>query len=357
MISELKLNNFRCFESSTINLSPNVNFFYGPNGSGKTSILEALYMCSSGKSFKSSNIKSLISFDKDFFSINAYDSNKGYTLGIVKSRSKPISIKINNNKTTTSKLIKEFPATAIHNNTFSFANASPDFRRKILDRSLFVSSPAFSDLWFGFHRSLKQRNSSLKKGFYENLDAWNQKVSNEGSKLDNRRVDFFDESLEEFKQILNKLNPSNISEKLNKINIEFYSGWDKDKELYELLVKNEKKDIFSKTTTTGPHKADIKILINKVDAKQILSRGEQKILSILWCCSQNEVLRKKYNIDATLIIDDIKSELDNATFEVFLNLLNFLDNQVIFSCIDDHFSSKINPNYKDFKKFHVEQLR
>ena len=56
-----------------------------------------------------------------------------------------------------------------------------------------------------------------------------------------------------------------------------------------------------------------------MDAKQILSRGEQKILSILWCCSQNEV-KKKYNIDATLIIDDIKSELDNATFEVFLNL-------------------------------------
>ena len=357
MISELKLNNFRCFESSTINLSPNINFFYGPNGSGKTSILEALYMCSSGKSFKSSNIKSLISFDKDFFSINAFDSNKGYALGIVKNRSQSISIKINNNKTTTANLIKEFPATAIHNNTFSFANASPDFRRKILDRSLFVSSPGFADIWFAFHRSLKQKNSSLKKGLYENLDVWNQKVSNEGSKLDNKRVNFFEESLGEFKQILNKLNSSNIVDKLKIIDIKFFSGWDKDKNLYDLLAENEKKDILSKTTTVGPHKADIKILINGDDAKQILSRGEQKILSILWCCSQNEVLRKKYNIKATLIIDDIKSELDDLTFEAFLNLLNFLENQVIFSCIDDHFSSKINPKYKDFKKFHVEQLR
>ena len=123
MISELKLNNFRCFESSTVNLSPGINFFYGPNGSGKTSILEAIYMCSSGKSFKSSNIKSLISFDQDFFSINAYDSNKGYTLNLIKGRTSPISIKINNTKSTTSTLLKEFPATAIHNNTFSFANA------------------------------------------------------------------------------------------------------------------------------------------------------------------------------------------------------------------------------------------
>ena len=64
MITELKLHNFRCFNSTTINLSPGINFFYGNNGSGKTSILEAIYMCSSGRSFKSSNIQSLINLKK-----------------------------------------------------------------------------------------------------------------------------------------------------------------------------------------------------------------------------------------------------------------------------------------------------
>ena len=245
MISELKLNNFRCFETSTINLSPGINFFYGPNGSGKTSILEAIYMCSSGKSFKSSNIKSLISFDQDYFSINAYDSSKGYTLNLVKGRTSPISIKINNTKSTTSRLIKEFPATAIHNNTFSFANASPDFRRKILDRSLFVSNQNFSAIWFGFYRSLKQRNSSLKKGLIDNIDAWNQKVSEEGGLLDINRIAFFEESLLELNSIFNKLKPCAITENLNKVNIEFFSGWDKDNELYKLLAQNQKKDLFS----------------------------------------------------------------------------------------------------------------
>jgi DNA replication and repair protein RecF len=109
MISELKLHNFRCFKSSVISLSPGINFFYGNNGSGKTSILEAIYMCSSGRSFKSSNIQSLILSDKNFFSINGYDSSRGFTLSITKEISKPISIKINNTKTTTSNLIKEFP--------------------------------------------------------------------------------------------------------------------------------------------------------------------------------------------------------------------------------------------------------
>ena len=170
MISELKLHNFRCFNSSTINLSPGINFFYGNNGSGKTSILEAIYMCSSGRSFKSSNIQSLISTDKNFFSINGYDSNRGHKLSISKEKSKSISIKINNTKTTTSNLIKEFPSTAIHNNTFSFADASPDFRRKILDRSLFVSDDSFSEIWFGFYRCLKQRNTLLKNRDVQNID-------------------------------------------------------------------------------------------------------------------------------------------------------------------------------------------
>jgi DNA replication and repair protein RecF len=144
---------------------------------------------------------------------------------------------------------------------------------------------------------------------------------------------------------------------LDKITIEFFSGWDVDQSLYDILVENEQKDLIRKSTTRGPHKADIKILVGENDAKQILSRGEQKILSIIWCCAQHEVLRKVHNIEATLIIDDIKSELDDDTFNVFINLLDFLNNQIIFSCIDDHFSSKIVDKYNDFKKFHVEQLR
>jgi len=314
-------------------------------------------MCSSGRSFKSSNIQSLIAFEKNFFSINGYDSNRGFTLSLSKEISKPISIKINNTKTTTSSLIKEFPSTAIHNNTFSFANASPDFRRKIIDRSLFVSDESFSKTWFGFYRCLKQRNSLLKNRDIKYIDAWNKKVSQEAKSLDKKRVNFFNKSFLEFKNILSILDTCTTTEYLDKIRIEFFSGWDSRKELYDVLVESEQKDLIRKTTTEGPHKADVKIFIGENDAKQILSRGEQKILSILWCCAQHEVLRKIYNINATLIVDDIKSELDDNTFNVFINLLDFLNNQIIFSCIDDHFSSKIKDKYKEFKKFHVEQLR
>jgi DNA replication and repair protein RecF len=357
MINNLLLKNFRCFDTLDISLSSGINFFYGKNGSGKTSILESLYLCSSGKSFKSSNIKSLIQLDKDSFFIKSYDNERGYTLQISKRNNSSMAILLNNSKVTSSKLIKEFPVTAIHNNTFSFADASPDFRRKLLDRALFVSNDQFSETWFSFYRCLKQRNSILRGGTLKNIEPWDTKIADEGIKLNKYRADFFNLTLNELYNIIDKLDESKSINYLKNIDIAMYSGWPNDRPLLNIIADNRHQDLKRRSTTLGPHKADIKFLINNIDARQILSRGEQKLFSILWCCAQHEVLRKSFNIKASLIIDDIKSELDDSTFLVFLNLLKFLNNQVIFSCIDDHFSSKIEPNFREFKKFHMEQLR
>ena len=160
-LSKISLKNFRCFDEINFSLSSGIYFFYGSNGSGKTSILEAVYIFSSGKSFKSSNLISLINYDRDKFSAKGYDNKKGYIVDIEKNRNKPISVALNNKKITSSKLLKEFPCTAIHNSTFSFADASPDFRRKLLDRSIFTADESFSKCWFTYYRTLKQRNLSL----------------------------------------------------------------------------------------------------------------------------------------------------------------------------------------------------
>jgi len=118
-LSKISIKRFRCFEEINLDLSPGVNFFYGTNGSGKTSILESIFIFSSGKSFKSSNLSSLINFNFDNFSLKAFDTARGYIVEINKDRNKPISVQLNNSKITTSKLIREFPCSPIHNNTFS----------------------------------------------------------------------------------------------------------------------------------------------------------------------------------------------------------------------------------------------
>ena len=355
-LTNISIKHFRCFEDTNFTLSPGINFFYGVNGCGKTTILESIYLFSSGKSFKSSNLQSLIKYEKENFYLKGFDNKKGYIVEVEKHKNKPISITLNNKKTVTSKLIKQFPCTPIHNNTFSFASAPPDFRRKLLDRSIFIAEEEFSSTWFSYHRTLKQRNAQLKNNRISDIYAWNKKLADDGIILNEFRKQFFDKTKTEFTGLLRLLEPTTVFDFFNLISIKFFQGWSSNDSFLETLEVNKEKDLKRKTTTEGPHKSDINFLINDLDARQVLSRGEQKFFSILWSCAQHEVLKKHYQIEATLIIDDIKSELDERVFQLFIELLKHNKNQVIFSCIEDCFSSKITNEFNEFKKFHVEQL-
>ena len=356
-LSKLSIKNFRCFHDIEVELSPGINFFYGANGSGKTSLLEAIFLFSSGKSFKSSDLTSLIKYNSQGFKLKAFENNKGYVIEIEKAQSKSIKALLNNKKIVRSELVKELPSSVIHNETFSFASASPDFRRRLLDRSIFIAEQNFSTTWFAFYRALKQRNQLLKNDRISDTYPWNEKIFIEGNKLNELRKIFFNRTLLEFNSIVNEINISEFFNFFNYISIEYYQGWDNAFSLEDIIEKNKNKDSIRKTTSQGPHRCDIKFQINNVDARQVLSRGEQKFFSILWSCAQHNVLKKNYMIEATLIIDDIKSELDERVFSLLIEHLKIYKNQTIFSCIEDCFSSKMFSNNIQFKKFHVEQLR
>ena len=133
-------------------------------------------------------------------------------------------------------------------------------------------------------------------------------------------------------------------------------GWEDGVSLEQNFELEKDNDIRRRVTTKGPHKSDIKVFISNAEAKEILSRGEQKLLSIIWLCAQHETLRSLYRIKPTLLIDDVKSELDNSTFNIFISLLKLIQNQIIFSNIEDQINSKIEAELITIKKFHVEQL-
>jgi len=355
-LSSISLSNFRCFDSLSLELTAGSNFFYGKNGSGKTTILEAIYLVSSGRSFKSSNIESAIMLGSNSFHIKAFDKESGFIVEAYKEKNKSIQLKLNNKKITISDIAKSFPATIIDNKTFSLTEASPAFRRKIIDRAIFISDDSFSSNWFGYYRSLKQRNKLLKERDLGSIDPWTEKLATIGDELTIKRKIFFDQTKDRFDLIVQKLELKSEKDFFNSLVAKYDQGWDDSMSLLEALNDSKDADIRRKVTTQGPHKADIKIYIKDVDAKEILSRGEQKLLSIIWLCSQHEVLRSAYNISPTLLIDDVKSELDSNTFNTFISLLKLIENQIIFSNIEDQINSKIEADLINIKKFHVEQL-
>ena len=196
-IKKISISNFRCFDSVDLEFSELNNFIHGANGSGKTSVLEALYFSSTGRSFKSSNKNLCIQNDKEAFKIqiDTFDSNK---ICILKEAKKSISLEINESKATSIELFRALPSTLLDNKTFSMFADTPKYRRKIFDRCLIASDEGYGKEFFSFHRSLKQRNAALKFKKLTNIDMWSEIFMNTGASISEKRNTFFEETKRNF---------------------------------------------------------------------------------------------------------------------------------------------------------------
>ena len=170
------------------------------------------------------------------------------------------------------------------------------------------------------------------------------------------RNSFFEETKKIFFSFAKSLNDTRVLEIISSLEILFNKGWSNDHSLKEVLELNRDVDQRKASTTSGPHRADIKFLIKDSDIKYILSRGEQKFMSILWCLSMHKTLSDFYGVNPFLIIDYIHSELDEDFYNELINFLPKTVNQLFFSDINNPFNSKIKDQLKELKKFHVEQF-
>ena len=355
--SRIELRNFRCFDALNIDISSKSNLFYGKNGCGKTSILESIYVASCGRSFRTSNLESLIKNGSNSFKIRAYDDSTGSILEVIKTKSKAINIKINDSLVTTSELVRTFPSFSIDSKTFFYNDNAPDYRRKQLDRGLFIASTDYAKDWFGYFRGLKQRNAALKIGDISQAKAYDETLINYGTKLNYLRENLVFEVKKIYLDFVKILEQQNKRAKLfSGIDIHLKPGFYDELGLKESFNQSESVDLRRGSTTLGPHKADIIFESKDLLIKDTFSRGEQKMLSILWSLSQNIYLEKYFKLSPILLLDDLSSELDAEMLNCFLPIIKYIDNRFIFSNIIDSFNSKIDLSEQSFKKFHVEQL-
>ena len=355
--SSLEIRNFRCFDELFLDISTNQILFYGKNGCGKTAILESIYVATSGRSFRTHNLESLIKKGSKAFSIKAYDSLNGSVLEVKKEKKHPINIKVNNSKVVRSELIRAFPSFIIDSKTFFYNDNSPDYRRKHLDRGLFIASKDYSKDWFAYFRALKQRNSALKLRDLTQAGAYDDLLDFHGNNITEQReklvVDVGNVFREIIGQLKQKIKRAMIFEN---INIKLNCGYNKNLGLKAELYETQNIDFKRKITTKGPHKADITFDSEGLLIKDTFSRGEQKMLAIIWSISQNIALSRMYKFNPILLLDDLSSELDSEMFELFIEIIKFIENRFIFSNIVDLFGSKITLTNPNFKKFHVEQI-
>lgn len=331
-----------------------VNVFYGANGSGKTTVLEAIHCLSVARSFRSHKLTPLINHDSSVCTVFAELNAPGggtIPVGVQRSRTNGAEIKLAGKALTSAATLAEnLPTQVINSAAFDLLEGSPSVRRKFLDWGVFHVEHRFHQVWKDAGRCLKQRNTLLRHGRIaeSEVQVWSTELSRLGEQLDEFRQRYFDLFLPVFESCLSKLI------ELDDLQLQYQRGWDKDRGLADVLASNLIRDQASGYTHSGPHRADIRLRYRGGLAADILSRGQQKLVVCALRVAQGQLLGRLGPRKCIFLVDDLPSELDKAHREALCALLEELETQVFVSCVDhlDLLSCWSKP--LEVKLFHVE---
>lgn len=346
ILSDLKIHHLRNLSFAQLSLHSRFNFIVGSNGSGKTSILEAMYLLSCGHSFRSREINPIVSHEQEALTVFARSVSQN-TISIQKSSTGPTQIRLDNLPcSTTSQLAYALPCQIFYSDIFQIIDAGPSVRRSVLDWGLFHVKPEYLQLWKEYKRVLKQRNALLKSNSpYAHFVPWDKQISELAEQLHLLRMDYFQIWEDEFYKVLNDLTETECS-------IAYYKGWDKrntGKSLLSILEDSYLSDKQKQYTQYGPHQADIYIESNDSKAKNILSRGQQKIILIALKLAQGNLL----NSDCLYLFDDLVAELDNVHLKKLLDYLIQGRGQYVITCINS-INEDVFAAENSFASFHIK---
>lgn len=350
IIQNIKIQNIRSYEFAEIPINNGISAIYGENGSGKTSLLEAIHFGLSLKSFRTSKTEQIIR--KNELKAEILITGNTKTIRTIKDKTSAKAIDENNEKKISRKdLLMQCPTCVIENKEFSFTGSQPDYKRKYLNKILFYVEQDFNNFYDQLSKIHKQRLFCLKNRQKKEILIWNKalieiepKITLLNKCLINDLNIFFstNENLSDFFSKNNWL---------RRINFKYRAGFDEEIGLEKHLSNNFEKEFIVNKPLIGLHKRNFDILLDQDDASSILSRGQQKVLSCILHLVSKEFIEKSLNIQPIVLIDDICSELDKENQYLMLKYLNNMNTQAILTSIEKiALDNKFNANL-----FHVEQ--
>ena len=281
-ITRLNIQRVRNLETVALQELQPFNVFYGQNGSGKTSILEAIHLLATGRSFRTHIPKHYIQHQaQDAIVFAQSDTDR---IGMQKLQSGEQVMKVNGDQVATQgQLAKILPVQLIDPQSTDIIDHGAKPRRQLLDWLMFHVEPEFYQIWQYYARALKQRNSLLKTNRsirLSEMEPWNQMLSQYGEMLHNQRSLMVDEWQAFFQHDLQQLLPD-LS-----ITLEYSPGFHTEHGLLQDLIQHHQKDLDRRFTEYGPHRADLRLKTPLGDADVVLSRGQKKLLIMALKLSQ-----------------------------------------------------------------------
>ena len=369
-LSDLSIDDLRCIEHVDLQLHPRHNLIWGGNGSGKTSLLESIFLLGRGRSFRTRNSERLIRHGRDRLVVfgrtggdggvdgsrssagdprDAAFANQGLLgqpLGVQVSRSDGTTARINGaTARSLTELTQAFPVQVIDPGVHKLVEEGGHRRRRWMDWAVFHVEHQFGDWWLRYGRILKQRNAALRTQPAQ-VGVWDAELARVGELIADSRRRFVDSLLPYWRESVVAL--SGLEPELH-----YFKGWAQDVSLAEALVASKTRDESKRLTHPGPHRADVIIRIDGRPAREILSRGQQKLVAVAMTLAQLNLLQEATQTTSTLLLDDPAAELDGDHLRRFIEQVMRLRSQLVLTSLHSESHLFGTPN----RVFHVEQGR
>ncbi len=349
-LQRLDIYNVRNIQNQSIVPSTSFNFIYGKNASGKSALIEAIYLLGRAKSFRTSSIKSVITFNKPHLTIASVINKKNTHVLNMGIQMDGINAEIRINHIPNQKriaLAHALPVQILHPRSFELLDSSSKGRREFIDWGVFNHNADFLVSWRIYKKVLHHRNALLKLKSVKQLNVWNNELVNYGTIVNEFRIHYLELFKTAFKRALTYFL------ELNGVEVTLLPGWRINSTFQQELIVDLDKDLRYGFTHSGPHRGDFILSLGNKPAKEIVSRGQLKILVLCLKLAQVELIIKERNTFGCILIDDFCAELDQENRGKVLRYLKDLQCQVFITSAEFHDFGDLT-DIKNHKVFHVE---
>ena len=337
---------FRCLSAIELELDPKANLFIGPNASGKTSLLEAAFFLSRGRSFRSHRREALIAHGSDAFLLaaQAVSGPPSVSLGVRASRSDTEWRVGGAPASGIADLAEQFPAQVIDPEVHKLLEEGPGRRRRYLDWGVFHVEHGFLANWRRYHQALRQRNAALKDDADDDaLAVWEKELASSGELLAASREGYLERIAPPLARIGQALLDLPIS-------LVHHRGWNTEHPLLDALGRDRSRDRRYRATQLGPHRSDISVQVGDRPAKDRVSRGQQKLVAAALMLAQLEIQEGERPGRSALLLDDPAAELDGENLARLMALVREVPAQLWVTSLKAEIAELLTTG----QVFHVE---
>jgi len=327
-LSEITVDNLRCIEHAELRLPSGLTLIYGGNGSGKTSLLEGMFMLGRGRSFRTRNSERLIRRGQAHMRVTGEvrrNANDRVRLGFEVTRAGTTARVAGRPAETLAELSRVLAVQVIEPGIHRLVEEGGYRRRRWLDWAVFHVEPQFVDLWLRYTRVLKQRNAALKTQG-STVGVWDVDLARLGEAITESR-----------RRLIERLQPywTAAVSALSGLEVELHyqRGWSQEHTLAEALKASRAADEVRRQTQVGPHRADVAVRLHGRAARDVLSRGQQKLVAVAMTVAQLRLLQDATGMSPTLLLDDPAAELDGERLQRFIDEVASLRCQLVVTSL------------------------